>query len=111
MSSWSTPKEDWAAPDGVAYSDMNRIEANTNYLKESVAWTKLGTGTFTDNDTSQDFTDAFCTVDSDVTVRVTSGTPAGDWTVTANAGSFNITSSQAESADISFNYTILKAGA
>lgn len=26
---WSTPKVDWAGVDTVAYTDMNRIEANT----------------------------------------------------------------------------------
>lgn len=30
---WTTPKQNWAALDGVSAADMNRIEANTAYLK------------------------------------------------------------------------------
>jgi hypothetical protein len=72
------------------------------------AMVKMGTGTYTDNDSSQTFTDAFCTANSTVIVSVTSGSPAGDWTVVPGAGSFTINSSQPESADIGFAYTILK---
>lgn len=32
---WDTPKVDWGSPDGVGYADMNRIEANILYIKES----------------------------------------------------------------------------
>lgn len=70
---------------------------------------KSGTGTFTDNDTAQTFTDSFCTASSLVTVAITSGTPAGSWVVDSAAGSFTITSSVAESSDISFDYYIQKA--
>lgn len=30
---WTTPKTDWASPDGVAHSDLNAIGANLAYLK------------------------------------------------------------------------------
>ena len=33
---YQTPKTDWAAPDGVAASDMNRMEGNAVALKEAV---------------------------------------------------------------------------
>lgn len=70
---------------------------------------KSGTGTYTDNDTAQTFTDAFCTASSLVIVAVTAGTPAGIWTVDSGNGSFTITSTAAESADIAFDYYIQKA--
>lgn len=36
---WSNPKTNWAAADGVTAADMNRIEANTEYLKASPVFT------------------------------------------------------------------------
>ena len=33
---WQTPKIDWKAADGVSNVDMNRIEGNTQYLKEDL---------------------------------------------------------------------------
>lgn len=68
---------------------------------------KSGSSTFTDNDTAQTFTDAFCTTASLVSIIIT-GTPAGVWTVEAGDGSFTITSSSAESTDVAFDYTITK---
>ena len=34
---WNTPKTDWKPADGVADADLNRIEGNTQYLKEELA--------------------------------------------------------------------------
>lgn len=71
---------------------------------------KKGTGTFTDRDTSQTFTDTDCTVDSLVTIRITSvATPEGTWSVNSEAGSFTINSTASEIADISFDYYIQKS--
>ncbi len=33
---WSTPKTDWGAGDGVANTDLNRIEGNAQYLKDDI---------------------------------------------------------------------------
>lgn len=33
---WNTPKTDWKAADGVSNADMNRIEGNTQHLKEDL---------------------------------------------------------------------------
>ena len=78
-------------------------------MDSSIAKFKSGTGTFTDNDTAQTFADAFCTANSLVVVNVTSGTePQGTWTVDAGEGSFTITSTNTESADITFDYFIIK---
>lgn len=33
---WQTPKTDWAAPDGVRNTDMNRIEGNTKHLYDGM---------------------------------------------------------------------------
>ncbi|GBF34155.1 hypothetical protein DCCM_3267 [Desulfocucumis palustris] len=78
-------------------------------VASDIAKFKSGSGTFTDNDTSQTFVDAFCTVNSLVVVTITSGTaPQGIWKVTSANGSFTITSTVAESADITFDYYIVK---
>lgn len=71
---------------------------------------KSSTSTFTNRDTSQTFTEAFCTTSSLVTIVITGTTkPQGVWTVTGNTGSFTITSDTAETANIPFNYFIQKA--
>jgi hypothetical protein len=71
---------------------------------------KKSNSSYTDNDTSQTFTDAFCTVDSLVTVVITSATPPkGVWSVNSADGSFTITSTVAEDNDITFDYFIQKA--
>lgn len=71
---------------------------------------KKGSSTYTDNDTSQTFTDTFCTVDSLVTIVITSATaPKGVWSVESAAGTFTITSTAAEDNDITFDYFIQKA--
>lgn len=67
-----------------------------------------GTGTFTNDTTTQTFTDVFCDAASTVIVVITAGTTLGEWSVDSAAGSFTITSTVAESADISFTYTIIK---
>jgi hypothetical protein len=61
--------------------------------------------TYTDNDTSQDFTDADVTANSVVEVYA-QATPVGGWTVSSYAGGFTITSTKAESTDIPFVYYI-----
>lgn len=71
---------------------------------------KKGNSTFTTRGTSQTFTDAFCTINSLVTVVITSSTnPQGVWSVNSANGSFTITSTVAETADIAFDYFIQKA--
>lgn len=71
---------------------------------------KKSSSTYTDNDTSQTFTDTFCTVNSLVTVVITSVTaPQGVWSVVSANGSFTITSTVAETNDITFDYYIQKA--
>lgn len=67
---------------------------------------KYSNSSFTDNDTAQTFTDTFCTAASLVTIYNLGGTPRGAWTVESFAGYFTITSTLAESADITFNYKI-----
>lgn len=70
--------------------------------------TKKGTGAFTLGAASKLITDAFCTANSLVTVLVT-GTSLGEWSVNSAAGSFTITSTLTETADVAFEYTIMKA--
>lgn len=36
MTAWTTPKTDWDAADALPASDLNRIETNTQYLKDHV---------------------------------------------------------------------------
>jgi len=72
---------------------------------------KKSSATFTDNDTSQTFTDSFCTADSLVVISITSATsPKGLWSVESADDSFTITSDTAESDDITFDYYITKVG-
>jgi hypothetical protein len=78
-------------------------------LDATIAKFRASSSTYTDNDTSQTFADSFCTAASLVTIAITSGTvPQGIWTVTSAAGSFTITSTVAESNDITFDYYIQK---
>lgn len=71
---------------------------------------KSASSTFTTRGTSQSFTDTFCTVNSLVTIAITSSTkPQGIWTVDSSNGSFTITSTVAETADITFDYYVQKA--
>ena len=71
----------------------------------SVAGNIRKSNTFTDNDTSQTFTDANVTATSIIEVYA-QATPAGGWTVVASDGEFTITSTKAESTDIPFIYYI-----
>lgn len=88
----------------VTQADKDKWNASDN------AKFKSGSSTFTDNDTSQTFIDAFCTANSLVTVVITSETnPQGVWSVDGANGSFTITSTVAESADITFDYFVQKA--
>ena len=81
---------------------LNTIQNDTGKFKKN-------TGAFTDNDTSQLFLDSFCNSSSLVVVSITGSTPAGIWTVESGNGSFTITSTAAESTDITFDYYIIKA--
>lgn len=79
-------------------------------VEVDIARFKKASSTYTDNDTAQTFTDTFCNANSLVTIVITSGTPPqGVWSVESGAGSFTITSTVAESADITFDYYIQKA--
>jgi len=69
---------------------------------------KASSSSFTDDDTEQTFTDTFCTATSLVTIVITGSTPAGIWSVESAAGEFTITSTIAESTDITFDYYINK---
>lgn len=78
-------------------------------LDGSISKFKAGSAVFSDNDTSQAFADSFCTANSLVIVSITSVTPPqGAWSVESANGYFTITSSAAESADITFDYYIMK---
>lgn len=78
-------------------------------LDATVAKFKAGNGTFSAGGTSQTFTDAFCTAGSLVTVAITSvAPPQGVWTVESADGSFTITSTKAETDDITFDYYIMR---
>ncbi|MGG3454301.1 hypothetical protein [Paenibacillus rhizolycopersici] len=99
--------------------------AQISYLMESVGATlqsasvaksgpiagfMSGSATFTDNDTAQTFKNGFSTKNSLVTVVITSATaPQGTWTVESGDGYFTITSTTAESTDITFDYYIQRA--
>jgi hypothetical protein len=84
---------------------QQKADANPNNARF-----KTGSATFTDNDTAQTFTDVFCTSSSLVTIAITSpAPPQGVWSVESSSGSFTITSTKAESADITFDYYITKA--
>lgn len=88
----------------VTQAEKDKINATDN------AKFKKGSSTYTDNDTAQTFVDAFCTNSSLVTIVITSVTnPQGVWSVVSADGSFTITSTVAESADITFDYYIQKA--
>jgi hypothetical protein len=44
---WNAPKTNWAGADGVAFSDMNRIEENERMLRESITIFEVAGGTAT----------------------------------------------------------------
>lgn len=91
------------------WTNSNALSSKQNYNANNAMF-KKGSFTYTDNDTSQTFTDAFCTTDSLVTIVITSLTnPQGFWSVNSANGSFTITSTAAESSDITFDYYIQKA--
>ena len=70
---------------------------------------KASSSTYTDNDTAQTFSDAFCTAASLITIVITDASnPQGVWSVASGAGSFIITSTIAETNDIDFDYYIQK---
>lgn len=86
------------------------INGGVQSYSESACLFKAGSSNYTDNDTSQTFTDAFCTSNSLVTVVVNSASiPEGIWSVASANGSFTITSTSNESTDIAFDYYIQKA--
>lgn len=93
----------------TAYSAvLDEIDAAAAKNDAALSKFKTGTGTYTDNDTSQTFNDAFCTALSLVVISITGSTPAGIWSVVSGAGSFTITSTASESTDITFDYYIIK---
>ncbi len=93
----------------ATFAQINNLVNILNPVLSSIALFKPGTGTYTDNDTSQTFTDSFCSTTSLVVVSITGSTPAGIWSVASGNGSFTITSTAAESTDITFDYYIIKA--
>lgn len=97
---------DWTSGESVYGTDLN----NTfDAVATTMGVYKYGTSTYTDNDTSQTFTEAFCSTTAMVMIKITSGTTAqGVWTVDSASGSFTITSTASESNDIPFNYFIVK---
>lgn len=100
-------------PDLNETADIEVINDNTDIIDTQLKTCgkfKKGSAIYTDNDTSQTFTNTFCTANSLVTIIITTGTPQGIWTVNSADGSFTITSDVAESADISFDYYIQKEG-
>lgn len=79
-------------------------------VETDIARFKKGSSAYTNDTTSQAFTDAFCDANSLVTIVITSATPPqGVWSVESGAGAFTITSTVAESADITFDYYLQKA--
>jgi len=74
-------------------------------------YTRKGASTFvgTADGTTQVVSEIFCTPDSLVIVNVTSGASLGVWSVVAGQGSFTVTSTQIETADVGFDYYILRA--
>ena len=94
-------------PTTISGAQASAITANTAKGSGNASF-KQSNSTFTDNDTAQTFTDAFCTAASLVIVSITGSDPAGTWSVVSAAGSFTITSTSAESTDITFDYFITK---
>lgn len=95
---------DWTNSD-----TLNAADINDTFDAINSSPYKYGTGTYTDNDTSQTFTDSFCSTTSLVVVEITSGTAAqGIWEVDSAGGNFTITSTTNESNDITFKYFIVK---
>jgi len=98
-----------AVQEELAEHQAETVTDGVHGLDTTIAKFKKGNSSFTDNDTAQTFTDAFCTADSLVTVSITSATlPQGTWIVESAAGTFTITSTVVESADITFDYYVQK---
>ena len=101
-------------PGGDANAILKKSSAD-NYDVEwaalsNNAFYKKATGTFTNDTVSQSFSDAACTANSLVVVSITSVTaPQGIWSVESYDGYFIITSTVAETDDITFDYFIIKA--
>lgn len=94
----------------ISYTDATDVTANTALRTGGTnGLYKQSNSTYTDNDTAQTFTDAFVSTSSLVVVSITGSDPAGTWSVVSNAGSFTITSTVAESTDITFDYFVMKA--
>lgn len=49
--SWSTPKTDWTTNDGIGTADLNRMEANIEYLDAKAHFVESGSFTLTFPDT------------------------------------------------------------
>lgn len=86
------------------------VADNAKHVTSEIGKFKSGSSTFTNRGTSQDFVDSFCSINSLVTIIITSPTnPQGIWTVDGSDGGFTITSDASELTDISFDYYIQKA--
>lgn len=93
----------------VSYTDGADVTLNTAArVGADNGLYKHSNETYTDDDTSQTFTDAFVTTDSLVIVSITGSDPQGTWSVVSNNGSFTISSTVAESVDITFDYFVQK---
>jgi hypothetical protein len=70
MSSWTTPKTDWDVSDYYNYSDLNRVESNTEYIKDELVALgyspTLSTITTTRTNASIDFYDDINRVESNI---------------------------------------------
>jgi hypothetical protein len=78
---------------------------------EHIPQYKKGSAIFTERGTTQTFIDDFCSDDSYLTIIIPkNASPQGIWDAEALNGTFIITSDTAETADIPFNYYILKGG-
>ena len=97
---------DKAAVDLKAYiNDVLTVELDT--LLAGKANIETGTDTFALGSKTYTVTDAFITTGTFVFVRATEAA-VGTWTVVPASGSFTITSTNTESADVDFVWTAIK---
>lgn len=80
---WATPKTDWATTDGIATTDLNRMEANALYLLSTE-------GSFTLNILATDFSPAVSALTVYYrTIRISDAIRAVDLVFPALSGSSN----------------------
>ena len=93
----------------VATTPVTKKILKSNVVPITNALYKASSAIFTDDNTSQTFTDAFVSTTAMVAIQVTGGTAAaGTWTVFGTSGSFRIDSTVGETTNIPFNYFIIK---